>query len=36
LFPSRTLDTIRNEQVQQLKLNLHDKAPKTVNNGIPT
>src|SRR5687767_7110479 len=29
---SRTLDRIRNEQVQQLKLHLHDKAAKTVNN----
>jgi integrase len=29
---SRTLDTIRNEQVQQLKLHLRDKTPKTVNN----
>ena len=28
----RTLDTISNEQVQQLKSRLHNKAPKTVNN----
>jgi hypothetical protein len=29
---SRTLDTISNEQVQLLKLRLHDKSPKTINN----
>ena len=29
---SRTLDTITNEQVQRLKLRLHDKSPKTINN----
>lgn len=29
---SRTLDTISNEQVQRLKLRLHDKSPKTINN----
>ncbi len=29
---SRTLDTISNEQVQRLKLQLHDKSPKTINN----
>jgi integrase len=29
---SRTLDTITNEQVQRLKLQLHDKSPKTINN----
>ena len=29
---SRALDTISNEQVQRLKLRLHDKSPKTVNN----
>jgi integrase len=29
---SRTLDTINNEQVQRLKLRLHDKSPKTINN----
>ena len=29
---SRTLDAISNEQVQRLKLRLHDKSPKTVNN----
>jgi integrase len=29
---SRTFDTIANEQVQRLKLQLHDKSPKTINN----
>ena len=29
---SRTLDSIGNEQVQQLKVSLRDKSPKTVNN----
>ena len=29
---SRTLGTISNEQVQRLKLRLHDKSPKTINN----
>jgi integrase len=29
---SRALDTISNEQVQRLKLRLHDKSPKTINN----
>jgi hypothetical protein len=29
---SRTLDSISNEQVQRLKLRLHDKSPKTINN----
>ncbi len=29
---SRTLDAISNEQVQRLKLRLHDKSPKTINN----
>jgi integrase len=29
---TRTPDTISNEQVQRLKLSLHDKSPKTVNN----
>ena len=29
---SRTLDRITNEQVQRLKLHLHDKSPKTINN----
>ena len=29
---TRTLDTISNEQVQRLKLRLHDKSPKTINN----
>jgi hypothetical protein len=29
---SRTLDTISNEHVQRLKLHLHDKSPKTINN----
>lgn len=28
----RALDTISNEQVQRLKLRLHDKSPKTINN----
>jgi integrase len=28
---SRTLDTVTNEQVQRLKLQLHDKSPKTIN-----
>ena len=29
---TRSLDSISNEQVQRLKLGLHGKAPKTVNN----
>ena len=29
---SRALDTVSNEQVQRLKLRLHDKSPKTINN----
>ena len=29
---SRTLDTISNEQVQRLKLRLHEKSAKTINN----
>lgn len=29
---SRTLNAISNEHVQRLKLRLHDKSPKTVNN----
>lgn len=29
---TRSLDSISNEQVQRLKLGLHDKSPKTINN----